>query len=311
MNKNVYDIFRSVQKKRTTNYDERSAAFILEGKMAKTIYHKRRKQSIKASLVFRHQEGPDEVLVYSLKKDKLQKSDYFVYDETNYLVYEENILTDDEISYKKQKAVECNVAFHYKGHIYKGYFTSSVRRKDDNDFEGRQLLMPDEYPLLILPTNDSITINSFFDIEGKPWKVIEFDYITNKGISYYYLERDFNRIIPEEEVEVEPFNFVNEIEPLTQEGDEPVQTFMMFIEPSAAQSDDIIEEEQELELALRSMVEYIFNTENAYFSTTPRVEVVSRTKEQVVFKIPFGIAQVAISTKTNGEIVEKVYKVSL
>ena len=59
------------------------------------------------------------------------------------------------------------------------------------------------------------------------------------------------------------------------------------------------------------MVEYTFNTENAYFSTTPRVEVISRTKEQVVFKIPFGIKQVAISTKINGDILEKVYKVSL
>lgn len=286
MNKNVYDIFRSVQKKRATNYDERSAAFIIEGKMAKTIYHKRRKQSIKAALVFRHKEGPDEVLVYSLKKDKLQKSDYFIYDDTNYLVYEENILTDDEISYKKQKAVECNVAFHFDGHVYKGYFTSSVRRKDDADFEGKQLLMPDENPLLILPTNTEITINSFFNIEGKPWNVVEFDYITNKGISYYYLERDFNRVLPEEETVVEPLSFANELNPLTQEGEEQ-------------------------DLALRSMVEYTFNTEEAFFSATPKVEVVSRTKEKIVFKVPFGIFQVSISTKNNGAIIEEVYQVSL
>jgi hypothetical protein len=307
MNKNVYDIFRSVQKKRVTNYDERSAAFIMEGKMAKTIYHKRRQQSIKAALVFRHKEGPDEVLVYSLKKDKLHKSDYFVYDDTNYLVYEENILTDDEISYKKQKAVECNVAFHFNGNVYKGYFTSSVRRKDDPEFEGRQLLMPDENPLLILPTNSEITINSFFNIEGKPWNVVEVDYITNKGISYYYLERDFKRTIPEVEPLIEILSFANELEPLTQEGESPVP-MMMLIEPNAAESDDITGEQ---ELALRSMVEYTFNTEGAYFSATPKVEVVSRTKEKIVFKVPFGIFQVSISTKNNGIIIEKVYQVSL
>jgi hypothetical protein len=45
---------------------------------------------------------------------------------------------------------------------------SSVRRKESPDFEGRQVLMPDEMPLLILPTNNVITINTNFVIEGKP-----------------------------------------------------------------------------------------------------------------------------------------------
>ena len=286
MNKNVYDIFRSVQTKRTTNYDERSAAFIIEGKMAKTIYHKRKKQTIKAALVFRHQEGPDEVLVYSFKKDRLQKSDYFVYDETNYLVYEENKLTDDEINYKKQKAVECNVTFNYKGHCYKGYFVSSVRRKSDPDFEGRQLLMPDEVPLLILPTNEEITINSFFNIEGKPWNVIEYDNITNKGITYYYLERDFNRIIPEEGETIVELTYEDE---------------SVSITPQT--------ESNEVELALHPMLEYTFTTENGYFSATPKVEVITREKDKIIFRVPFGIAQVVIEIKKDGDIIEATYQV--
>jgi hypothetical protein len=77
-------------------------------------------------------------------------------------------MTDDDITYKKQKAVECNVSFNIGENIYTGYFMSSVRRKESPDFEGRQVLMPDEMPLLILPTNNVITINTNFVIEGKP-----------------------------------------------------------------------------------------------------------------------------------------------
>ena len=72
---------------------------------------------------------------------------------TNYLVYEENRLTDDDINYKKQKAVECNVAFTFNGTTFNGYYKSSLRGSEDQAFEGRQLISPDETPLLILPTN--------------------------------------------------------------------------------------------------------------------------------------------------------------
>jgi hypothetical protein len=76
-------------------------------------------------------------------------------------------MTDDDITYKKQKAVECNVSFNIDNKVFLGYFLSSLRRKDNPDFEGRQLLMPDEMPILILPTNNDITINTHFEIEGK------------------------------------------------------------------------------------------------------------------------------------------------
>lgn len=300
MSKNVYDIFRAVQRKRANNYDTRSAAFIIEGKLAKTIFHKRRQKEIAAALVFRHDEGPDEVLVYSFIKDKLQKGDYFIFDDTNYLIYEENRLTDDGINHKKQRAVECNVAFQFQGSIYNGYFKSTLRRKSDPDFEGKQVLMPNEMPLLMLPTNDALTINSIFNIEGKPWKVVENDYITNKGITYYYLERDFTRNEEIEEDEAIEEEFVNEQETFEQTLEFQPMTFMSF----GGEQVEVLEE-----LALRPSIEYNFSTEEAYFSATPKVDVISRSKKNIKFEIPLGISQVSISTKKEGTIVEKIYKV--
>jgi hypothetical protein len=250
--------------------------------LSKEVFHKRLNKDIKAALVFKHQEGPDEVLVYSYLKDDLQKSDYFVYKNTNYLVYEENRLTDEDINYKKQKAVECNVAFTFNGTVFNGYYKSSVRGKEDQAFEGRQLISPDETPLLILPTNTSIKVNSEFTIEDKPFKVMEFDSITNKGISYYYLERNYNVNAPEA-ISTTP-------------------------QPEVVDDLEIVETLVE-DMALRAMVNYTFKTEDAYFATTPAVEIISRKRTEVTFRIPFGISQVSIAIKLEGVIVDELYKV--
>jgi hypothetical protein len=196
-------------------------------------------------------------------------------------------MTDDDITYKKQKAVECNVSFNIDNKVFIGYFLSSLRRKDNPDFEGRQLLMPDEMPILILPTNNDITINTHFEIEGKYWNVVEYDNISNKGITYYYIERYFKEVKPNETIEEETIPEIIENEEL------------------------IAQEVTEDEFALRQMVEYVFSTEDAYFAATPAVEIISRQAVQIKFKIPFGIEEIVISTKINGTIVDKIYKVVL
>ena len=151
--------------------------------------------------------------------------------------------------------------------------------------------MPDETPLLILPTNNTLTIDSEFVIEGKPFRVMEYDHITNKGITYYYLERGIIRTEPEPQVagittrsEAQPTTVVQENEPVVQAQDSP-------------------------QLTLKAMVEYSFTTEDALFSSTPAVEIIQRTRSQIKFKVPFGINEVAISTKVSGLVIQKIYKV--
>lgn len=298
MNKNVYDVFRTVAKKRATCFDTRSAAFITQGKLSKDIFHKRKNKIIKAGLVYQYKEGPDEAIVYTFKNDDLRKGDYFVHDHTDYLVFEDQKLVDDGVNHKKHRAVECNVSFSFQGIIFKGFYLSTLRRKTDRDLEGKQLLMPDEMPLLILPKNENLTVNSVFFIDEKPWRIVEFDSITNKGITYYYLERDFTRnLSEEEEIEIQSFSFITE-EEFTQE---PEPMFMPFsFEPEGSQ-----------EVALRPLTDYYFTTEEGYFSATPKVDVVSREKTKINFQIPLGISEVSISTRLNGVNLEKIYKVVL
>lgn len=293
MGNNVYDIFKGVQNKRKDCYDKRSAAFIIDGKMAKTIYHARKTKDIAAALVFNHKEGPDEVIVYSLLADELMKSDYFIYENINYLVYEENKLTDADIIYRKQKAVECNVSFSFNSVIFKGYFKSSLRGTESDSLESKQILMPDENPVLILPTNSELEIKSQFVIEGKPFKVVEYDHITNRGITYYSLERG---IIKNE---------------ATTGGGQSAALDPAQEKPLEANETIVQDDNLAAELVIRAMIEYTFSTEDAIFSATPSVELISRRKSEIKFKVPFGIEEVAITTKENGIMSQKLYKVVL
>lgn len=292
--KNVYEIFRDIQNRKSACNDKGSAAFIVEGGLSQDIYHRRNKKLIKAALVFNHKEGPDELTVFSLLSDDLLKSDYFVFRHTNYLVIEENKRNHEEIKFRKSKAVECNVSFMLNGKIFRGYFKSALRGSESPDFEGRQLVTPNENPLLILPTNEEIDIRTEFIIEGKPFKVVEYDHITNKGIIYYYLERGIIRN-EGDTIEIETIDIVSEEEKHSQES--PVS------EPGIG----IMSVSNEI--ALRSMVEYIFTTEMGFFATTPAVIVINRKKTEVTFKVPFGVEEVAITTKENGIEIEKLYKV--
>lgn len=288
-NKNVYEIFRDIQKKKENCNDRGSAAFIIEGGLSQDIYHRRNKRVIPAALVFNHKEGPDELTVFTLLKDDLFKSDYFVYRHTNYLVIEEYKENHKEINFRKSRAVECNISFKYGGEIFLGYYKSALRGSENPDFEGKHLITPDESPLLILPTNDLITINSEFIIEGKPFKVVEYDHITNKGITYYYLERGI----------IKQLGDVEKVEDVT----------IDIIEESNAHTQEEPTSEPEDLVALRSMIEYTFTTEMAFFTATPAVEIIERKSSEIMFKIPFGIEQVAITTKKDGNEIERIYKV--
>lgn len=284
MSKNVYDIYRDIQNIRKNCNDERSAAFIVDGEMAQTVYHKRLKKDIPAALVFGHKEGPDDITVYSLIEDDLLKSDYFIWKNTDYLVYEENKITNNEINFRKQRALECNVSFTYQDQTFIGYYKSALRGNDNPRFLGGNVVVPEETPLLVLPTNNSIDVKSEFVIEGKPFVVTEYDHITNKGITYYYLERGTIKKVKGTPETIEEVVVVDNSEIIDQ-------------------TDDLDEP------TLKAMMEYEFETEGALFSATPAVEIISRTLKQIRFRVPFGINQVTITTKKDGLSVEKTYKV--
>ena len=270
---NIYDTFRGVQAKKTSCYDERSAAFITEGKMSREITHLRLNEIIRASVVFDDEEGPDEAFVYTLEENNLLRSDYFMLDNRYYLVYEDVKLSFEDIIWKKQKSLECNVNFEVSDETVRAYFLSSLRGAKFNTLEKDAAIMPDQTGLLIVPSRSDLLIGIQIELGGKGWKIKDYDSVSNSGISYIYMERDS----------------LNNVE------------------------DDILEPEEEEPQAneiLNPMVEYNFETNGAFFNTSVPVNILQRSPFNVKFSVPFGIDTITITTRdAAGDDVVGVYEV--
>lgn len=271
---NIYEKFRSVQSQKDACFDERSADFMTAGNTANSVFHIRVNTEKSVSLIFNTKEGNDEAFLFS-KKEKnasqnFMKGDYFTWNNIYFLIYDDVKLTNKDLPYIKQKTVECNVLFKVDGTSYYGAFYSSMRKVLEDNFEKSFLRSSDERPLIITARNGNLVTGKTFVIEGKPWKIADYDNISNKGISYLYLEPFTTEVIP------------------------PIE----------------IPEEDIEEDGLIALQEYVFETYGAYFAAVPKVEVIERKMTSVKFLIPLGINNVLISTKDeSGAIIEKEYEV--
>ena len=177
------------------NYE---SSFIMEGTSAVTIRNLRLNANQNAAIIITDKEGPDTSLVYSFKqraKEKeLLKGDYYTWNNYTFFVCED-VLVVRETNYKKQKSLQCNVNLIYecdgKSCTYPAYFVSSLSKYIDTTFEGKLNITDSEKPILILPQLDWVQLGAKVTVNGRPYKIIEFDGITNQGIAYCSLDRDF------------------------------------------------------------------------------------------------------------------------
>lgn len=170
------------------------SAFISEGTSATEIFHIRLDINRKAAIVVTEKEGPDTNIIFTLKEDnpeqELLKSDYYIWDNKNYFVYEDVDLVKKS-NYKKQKSYECNVSFIYKDKTYYAYFVSSLAKYLDTTLVDDLIITDNAKPVLIMPYQEWLETNIKIVIKGVVWKIIDFDIITNDGIAYISLDKDF------------------------------------------------------------------------------------------------------------------------
>lgn len=168
--------------------------FITEGASAVDIHIVRLDINRSASMVISEAEGPDTAIVFTPKQatkvNDLLKADYFTWDGKMFFVYED-ILIPREVSYIKQKAYQCNVKVLCEETELGGYFISSLRTYADTELQKNINITDTEKPILVMPINEKIKVSTKLSIGNKPWKVIDIDHITNNGILYISLERDF------------------------------------------------------------------------------------------------------------------------
>lgn len=282
---NTYDRFRRIQKRKSACDFERSAAFIRDGGVSVTVTHIRLNEQKNAGLVFNDKEGPDDVIVFTElfdnKTQEFVKGDYFVWEDTYYLVYEDVKLVNENLNYKKQRAVECNVVFDLKGESLVGAFIGTLRRNINmENLKGSSTIISTESPLLIIPTIEKAIIGEKLSVGGKPWKVTDYDAITNLGIMYLYLEKDVFY--------------------------EDKETLPTYKDDDAAENDG----EENNESILKALTEYTFTTKSGYFAAVPAVEIVRKTKTEVTFMIPFYGQEIMIERKNEeNENIQEIYTV--
>lgn len=196
-----FDLFRSRMANEEKCRQKFETSFITEGAAPIVIHILRLDEDRDATMVFTDAEGPDSAIVFTPKQvdreQDLLKTDYYTWDNKMYFVYEDVIIARD-VSYIKQRAYQCNAKVYIlendnfgRDDDFGGYFISSLRSYVDVEFQQKLNVSDKEKPILIMPSADWIKIGAKVEVGGKPWKVIDYDSITNPGVTYMSLERDF------------------------------------------------------------------------------------------------------------------------
>jgi len=73
---------------------------------------------------------------------------------------------------------------------HRAYFLSTLRAEEDPLLK-KNIVVSQEAPLVIVASTSSFNVGTPIMIEEKPFKIKEFDAITNRGITYLYLERNY------------------------------------------------------------------------------------------------------------------------
>ena len=238
-----------------------------------------------AALTISDKDGPDTSLVFTYKPQKdeqqfLVKGNYFRQKGRNkvFFVYEDVEVVRD-VGYVKQKAYECNVRFRFEDEDITryGYYVSSLAKYVDDTLQNNLSITVNEKPIMILPYKKGVKIGTKLAIVGeedgkfnllKPWQVVEIDELTNDGVMYLSLElSSFDKIAPPK------------MATFTRENSMPT---------------------------LRANRPITFEIKDGVFKTSSKVQIVSKTASKVVFKIPYGIETITITTLEEGE---KTYKV--
>lgn len=189
-----YNAFRrklDISENCIANYE---SSFITDGTSAVKIYSLRLDSYKQAAIIITDKEGPDTSLVYTFKERakecELLKGDYYTWNNNTYFVYE-NVPVVVDGKYKKQRSYQCNVTVECGDNRCGGYFVSSLAKYMDTTLQSNLNISDNDKPILVLPDCDWTKNGTKVVIKNKPYKIIAVDNITNDGIAYCSLDRDF------------------------------------------------------------------------------------------------------------------------
>ena len=138
--------------------------------------------------------------------------------------------------------------------------------------------MSAQKPVLVLPNNvlgfkDKIVLNN------RPWLVQEYDNLSTEGVTYYSLEP----------------TTTNKRNQTTYDLREQQGNYIVKDDKSANISNIV------------NNTNITLSTENGYFKSSVKLNVIQLKSSSVTFSIPYGINNVTVEVKEKGEVVSYTY----
>ena len=286
MTMSSFDRFQELNKKRQAAQSNLNSHFIFKGYPTTLITSDADKEwQVQAAVV--SQQEKDKAYIYTHIDDYLAMGSSWNAKGLHWLIIEE-IMTIKDVDWHKYLSFLCNINIDDVWGYFKGPEKNYVNIEKDRDVS----IEPLQKPVLVLPEN----ILNFGDkiiIKGRPWLIQEYDAISSPGVIYYSLRAT---TVSKEAME--------------QHKDEDV-----FIERAVEQTTEIpVEPEQEAGTQepvyrVSNNIDITLVTENGYFKADKKVDIKKHTATEVIFSIPFGIKEVNIETKEQGEVFTETYKV--
>ena len=273
--------FQERNKKRTVANNKLNTNYIFKGYPSIEIKGSA-DQKIQASVV--NKQEKDYAYVFTQLQDELTVGSVWAAKNLNLLITEEITIIHD-VNWHKYHALLCNVQIdnHW------GYFKGPEKSFLDVSLEKEAIWESPQKPILVLPDN----ILDFRDkvmIGNRAWLVQEYDAISTPGLVYYSLK------------------------PTTMSKDSiKTRGVSSVIEKFQEAAAPVVENPINLEYSVYNIsanMPITLSTEEGFFRTNNNtIKIQKRTMNEVIFSIPFGVAEVVIQTQEKGDIVETTYRV--
>lgn len=276
--------FQERNKKRTVANNKLNTSFIFKGYPSIEIKGSA-DQRIQASVV--NKQEKDYAYVFTQTQDELAIGSIWTAKNLNLLITEEITIIKD-VNWRKYHALLCNVQVdnHW------GYFKGPEKSFLDVALEREVVWESPQKPILVLPEN-VLNFRDKIVIRGRAWLVQEYDAISTPGLVYYSLKPT----TVSKEVVAENIN-----KEVYVEKHEKVEATVIEAPIESRLEGSIIN--------IGANIPIKVSTQNGYFkSSNKNIKIEKRNMDDVTFSIPFGVSEVVIEVKQEGDIVEKTYRV--
>lgn len=236
--------------------------------------------SLTATVV--NQQEQDKAYIYTDLEHPLDIGSVWSTKGLHFLIVEEIIIIKD-VKWKKYIGLLCNTIIDDMWCYFKGSEKAAISTSiKENIFFNSQAK-----PILVAPSN-RLAFNDKIVIHNRAWRVVEWDDISSFGVTYYTLEPSTIIKTTVEEGKPAPNIIKHNIEDTT-----------ISITPENQGEENVlhVKPNQDIEVITNGVFQSSFNN----------LKIKKRTKDSIIFSIPFGVDKVDITTLQGDVLVTTTY----